>query len=100
MSRSASHATPRWGATHLTPVATSPTADRREPVPSAAPLPDLMKPSDVAIRLGVTAGRVYQLIAAGTLPSIRRGRSVRVPRQAYERWLATLADEAEATVRR
>lgn len=70
-----------------------------ESVPSGA-LPDLLRPADVATRLGVTPGRVYQLIKDGTLPCIRRGRSVRVPRQAYDRWLSSLADEASAAVRR
>lgn len=89
-------------APHLVAVTrTSPTADRPAPAPSSVvPLPDLLKPADVATRLGVSAGRVYQLLADGAIPCVRRGRSVRVPRQAYERWLASLADEATAAVRR
>ncbi len=87
-------------APHLVAVRrTSPTADRSA-LPATAPLPDLLKPADVAVRLNVSAGRVYQLLADGTIPCVRRGRSVRVPRLAYERWLTSLADEAEAAVRR
>ncbi len=87
-------------APHLAPVPRTVLPGRQlESVPPAA-LPDLLKPADVATLLGVTPGRVYQLIAANVLPSIRRGRSVRVPRLAYDRWLTSLADEAEAGLRR
>lgn len=87
-------------APHLAPVPRTVLPGRQpESVPPAA-LPDLLKPADVAARLGVSPGRIYQLIADGTLPCIRRGRSVGVPRQAYDRWLAGLADEACAAVRR
>jgi len=86
-------------APHLAPVPHTVLPGRQpESVPPAA-LPDLLRPADVAARLGVTPGRVYQLLTDGTLPCIRRGRSVRVPRQAYERWLSSLADEAEAALR-
>lgn len=35
---------------------------------------EMLKPSDIAPRLGVTTGRVYQLIAEGLIPSVRIGR--------------------------
>jgi excisionase family DNA binding protein len=61
---------------------------------------EMLKPADVAPRLGVTTGRVYQLIAAGVLPAVRVGRSLRIPRAAWERWLASQAARALASTRR
>lgn len=55
-----------------------------------------MRPADVALLLGVTAGRVYQLIAAGAIPATRVGGALRVPRAAWERWLKERTDEALA----
>lgn len=50
-------------------------------------LRDLLRPSDLAPRLGVTTGRIYQLIAEGLIPSVRIGRAIRIPRDAWEQWL-------------
>ena len=47
----------------------------------------MLTPADIAPLLGVSRNRVYQLIASGGLPAVRRGRAVRIPRQAWERWL-------------
>jgi excisionase family DNA binding protein len=58
--------------------------------------PDLLKARDLADRLGVSVPRVYQLIAAGEIPSVRVGNAIRIPRPAWERWLAGKADQAEA----
>lgn len=55
----------------------------------------MLKPSDVAPMLGVTTGRVYQLIASGVLPSVRSGRSLRIPRVAWETWLRKQSRLAE-----
>ena len=48
---------------------------------------EMLKPSDLAPRLGVTTGRVYQLIAEGLIPSVRIGRAIRIPREAWNEWL-------------
>ncbi len=47
----------------------------------------LLKPSEVAEALGVGRTTAYELIRTGRLPTIRVGRSVRVPRAELERWL-------------
>lgn len=60
----------------------------------------LLRPADLAPMVGVTLSRIYQLIAAGTLPAIRIGGSIRVPREAWERWLAEQRDRALEAVRR
>ncbi len=48
---------------------------------------DFLKPSELATQLGVTTGRVYQLLDAGTIPHIRSGRSIKVRLSDWERWL-------------
>ncbi|MCK4414406.1 MAG: helix-turn-helix domain-containing protein [Candidatus Eisenbacteria sp.] len=54
----------------------------------------LLRPADVAPQLGVTTGRIYQLIASGVIPATRVGGAIRIPREAWEQWLATHRDRA------
>lgn len=58
---------------------------------------EFLRPADIAPLLGVTSGRVYQLIAAGTIPATRVGGSIRIPRAAWDVWLAGRAQEALST---
>ncbi len=60
----------------------------------------VLRPADVAPQLGVTTGRVYQLVAAGVIPSIRAGRSVLIPRAAWKAWLAEQSDLALVEAKR
>jgi excisionase family DNA binding protein len=60
---------------------------------------DLLRASDVAVRLGVTSNRVYQLIAARAIPAVRIGGAIRIPRAAWETWLKDRSDEALAAAR-
>lgn len=53
-----------------------------------------LRPSDVAPMLGVTVGRVYQLIAEGAIPGIRVAGAIRIPRAAWEAWLRHQRDRA------
>ena len=53
-----------------------------------------LRVSDVAAELGVTSGRVYQLVAEGVIPATRRGRAVRIPRAAWEAWLVRQSEKA------
>jgi excisionase family DNA binding protein len=47
--------------------------------------------------IGVSRGRVYQMIEEGALPGIKlSSRRVRVPRIALERWLATQVERSLA----
>jgi len=64
--------------------------------PRAKPGKAMLKASDVAPLLGLTTGRIYQMIAAGTLPATRVGRSVRIPRAAWDSWLQEQSREATA----
>lgn len=61
---------------------------------------ELLRPAQVAPLLGITTGRLYQLIAAGEVPAVKVGNALRIPRQALEQWLATQRDKALASVRR
>ena len=46
-----------------------------------------LRPAEIASVLGLTTGRVYQLAREGEIPFTRVGRSIRVPREAWEEWL-------------
>lgn len=59
---------------------------------------ELLRPGDLADVLGVSRNRVYQLIADGMLPAVRFGRSIRIPRAAWEAWLLEQRDRALETV--
>jgi len=48
----------------------------------------LVRPDEAAATLGVGRTRIYQLLAIGALPSVRVGRSVRVPMNALREWIA------------
>lgn len=54
--------------------------------------------AQVALRLGLSERRVYQLIEKRLLPAIRLGRSVRVPQRAWDAWLETQEALALAAV--
>ena len=49
---------------------------------------------DVARLLEVTPRRVYQLVANRTIPSIRMGRSLRIPRAALSEWFDQQSQQA------
>lgn len=49
--------------------------------------PLLLKAPEVAKLLGLGRSKVFAMVAAGELPVVRIGRSVRIPRQALERWI-------------
>lgn len=56
-------------------------------VGNAAVLAILLRPEEAAQLLGICRAKAYGMIASGELPSIRAGKSVRVPRLALERWI-------------
>lgn len=59
---------------------------------------EMLRAADIAERLGVTASRVYQLIAAGTIPVVRVGGALRIPRAAWDEWLRGRSAEALASL--
>ena len=53
----------------------------------------------VAALIGVPKGRVYDLIDAGVIPAVRLSpRRIRVPKRAFEVWIAGQSDKALASV--
>jgi excisionase family DNA binding protein len=47
-----------------------------------------LRPARVAEVLEISRSKTYELIAAGDIPSIRLGASIRVPVDALREWLA------------
>ena len=54
----------------------------------------LLRPSEVADSLGIGRSKTYALIAAGAIPSIKVGASVRVPTAALRDWIERQMSEA------
>ncbi len=48
----------------------------------------LLRPREAQVALGLSRSAVYQTIASGAVPSIRIGRSVRIPADALAEWVA------------
>jgi excisionase family DNA binding protein len=59
---------------------------------------ELLRPLDIASSLGLTTGRIYQLITAGVLPHVRVGRTIYIPRQAWEQWLKERSSDALSAI--
>lgn len=55
---------------------------------------------ELAELLDVTPVRVYQLVKAGEVPAIRVAGRIRIPRRAFETWLAEQSELALAAVAR
>jgi excisionase family DNA binding protein len=54
----------------------------------------LYRPGEVGEAIGVSRARAYELIAAGVIPSIRIGSSIRVPADELRRWIARQVERA------
>jgi excisionase family DNA binding protein len=50
----------------------------------------LLKPAEVGDLTGLGKSKTYALIAAGIIPSVRIGKSVRVPADRLRRWIEEL----------
>jgi excisionase family DNA binding protein len=57
----------------------------------------LFKPVEAAEAMGVSRAKAYELIANGTIPSIRLGGSVRVPVDALREWIQSQTKAAAAS---
>jgi excisionase family DNA binding protein len=47
----------------------------------------LLKPEEVGPLIGFGRSKVYELLAADILPSVRVGRRIRVPAEALRKWV-------------
>lgn len=48
---------------------------------------EMLRARDVASLLGITPAGVYKMMKEGRLPFVRLGRSIRIPRAAWNTWL-------------
>ncbi len=55
--------------------------------------------AEIAARLDLSEARVYGLIAKGSIPAVRDGRRVHVPRESFEAWLHARAQRALENIR-
>jgi len=49
--------------------------------------PRLLRVTEAAELLGISRSATYQLLADGVLPTIRIGRSIRIPSTALDAWI-------------
>ncbi len=49
----------------------------------------LLRPSEASAVLNICRSKVYELLKSGSIPSVRLGRSVRVPAKALYEWIRT-----------
>jgi excisionase family DNA binding protein len=50
----------------------------------------LLRPAEVSDLTGMGKSKTYELIAAGVIPSVRIGKSVRVPAARLRQWIEEL----------
>ena len=55
----------------------------------------LMRPKEVAESLGIGLSKTYELLASGELPSIRVGRSIRIPVAELHDWVRARQEERD-----
>jgi excisionase family DNA binding protein len=54
----------------------------------------LLRPTEAADLIGMGRAKTYALIREGALPSVRLGKSLRVPARALAEWVERLAAES------
>lgn len=52
----------------------------------------LLRPEEAAKMLGLGRSKVFQMLAAGELPVVRIGRSVRIPSDELREWIRRKSD--------
>jgi excisionase family DNA binding protein len=50
-------------------------------------MPKLLRVEEVVLMTGWSKSKVYAMAASGDIPSLRTGRSVRIPLAALQRWI-------------
>jgi excisionase family DNA binding protein len=56
----------------------------------------LLRPDEAARQLRLSRSKVYSMLKSGELPSVKMGRSVRVPESALSCWLTSQSQPASA----
>ena len=59
----------------------------------------LLRGSEVAQTLGISRALAYRWMASGVLPTLRRGRCIRVPAEALQEWVAASTRPSDAPLR-
>ena len=57
----------------------------------------LLKASELQAALGMSRAKIYRLMQDGTLPTVRIGGSIRVPRRALAEWIKQRTKPARRT---
>ena len=58
----------------------------------------LLKPMEAAKAIGLGRSKIYNLIASGVIPSVRIGKSVRVPVEDLRAWIKKQTSNADASI--
>jgi len=53
----------------------------------------LLRPLEAADILAVSKSKIYELLSSGLIPSIRIGKSIRIPSEELRKWVATRTQE-------
>jgi excisionase family DNA binding protein len=59
-----------------------------------APLKLLYRPAEAADAIGISRAKLYALVAAGVIPSVRVGQSIRVPVKTLNDWIERQLESA------
>ena len=49
--------------------------------------PVLLRPEEAAVVLRLSRSKVYEMVTAGVLPSVRMGSTIRIPADALRQWV-------------
>jgi excisionase family DNA binding protein len=71
-----------WGSSRSTPDGTLPMFNTMPDEPDR-----LLKAAELQVALAMSRAKVYRMMQDGTLPTVRVGGSVRVPRRALVKWI-------------
>jgi excisionase family DNA binding protein len=58
----------------------------------------LVRPSEIAVMYSVSRGKIYELLANGTLPCVRIGGMLRVPVEAVRKLAQVKSDDELSTL--
>ncbi len=57
----------------------------------------LLTPQECSETIQVGRSRMYELLASGDIPSVKIGRSIRIPIDALKKWIEDQQSDLEAT---
>lgn len=58
----------------------------------------LVRPTEAAELLGVSRSKIYELLASGELPSVKIGKSIRVPVEELRQWVSSRVNLTESNI--